>query len=585
MEGFFVLLAIAFLTMPIVALAVAFSTRKRLAELERQLAGRGSSAVPVPPAAAPPDPPPSTPATAPPSPSRPRDWEGLLGGQVFNRAGAMALIVAAVFLLKHAYDRDWLAPWGPFLLGFAEGGLLLGGGILLARRARIFGQGVAGAGLAILYGTVHVGHGVAGLLPAALALALMLGITVLGIVVGLRQRSPALVTLALAGGFLTPLLVDADGGPFTLLAYTIPLALLGLAQSARTGWDWLDPVVLLGTHVVWIDWVGSSYAPDRFAPIMAAQGLNFALFLAAGPARRWPRGQILRPTDLLLWVGATVAMLLWLTWTFAQDGRDGVGFWVVGLALVQILLHRWVAGRPGELALVVRGTLVLALLLLVVAIPLELDDLAVTMLWVLQGGLVLWIARRAAMSWLAPVSLVMVAAAVGHLLLFDLYHHDDATGPTRHGAMLALVCLALGAYAWLAQREDFRLGTWDVGRWVGILAGALGLWVVTLELQHHPWVSPEEGTTVHQAQVRERWSGAAISIAWALYASVATVVGRIRRVRSARWFGICVFVLLVAKVILVDLAALPTLYRVASFLIAGLALLGISWLYTRERAG
>ena len=70
-----------------------------------------------------------------------------------------------------------------------------------------------------------------------------------------------------------------------------------------------------------------------------------------------------------------------------------------------------------------------------------------------------------------------------------------------------------------------------------------------------------------------------ISVLWAVYASVLMVVGFWRRVRPLRYTALGIFVLLLAKIFLIDTRELDTAYRIAGFLVTGLALVGVSYLY------
>jgi uncharacterized membrane protein len=70
-----------------------------------------------------------------------------------------------------------------------------------------------------------------------------------------------------------------------------------------------------------------------------------------------------------------------------------------------------------------------------------------------------------------------------------------------------------------------------------------------------------------------------ISVLWAVYATVLMVIGFWRRVRALRYIALGIFVLLLAKIFLVDTRELETAYRIAGFLATGLALVAVSYLY------
>ncbi|MCX5905530.1 MAG: DUF2339 domain-containing protein, partial [Proteobacteria bacterium] len=72
-----------------------------------------------------------------------------------------------------------------------------------------------------------------------------------------------------------------------------------------------------------------------------------------------------------------------------------------------------------------------------------------------------------------------------------------------------------------------------------------------------------------------------LSVLWALYASLLTGAGIIKRLRGARILGILLLGATVLKVFFVDLSELETFYRIISFIVLGLLLLAVSYGYNR----
>ncbi len=74
-----------------------------------------------------------------------------------------------------------------------------------------------------------------------------------------------------------------------------------------------------------------------------------------------------------------------------------------------------------------------------------------------------------------------------------------------------------------------------------------------------------------------------VSIAWALYGGGLIALGFVRRRAYLRWAGLIVFGITLAKVVLFDMASLDVVYRIGSFLVLGVLLVGVSFLYQRAR--
>ena len=104
------------------------------------------------------------------------------------------------------------------------------------------------------------------------------------------------------------------------------------------------------------------------------------------------------------------------------------------------------------------------------------------------------------------------------------------------------------------------------------LIGILVLWIV---MTQDVWLSYDFRTRANSRRLAYMY----ISVLWAIYASVLMVVGVWWRRRLVRYVGLGIFVLLLAKIFLVDTTTLDVMYRIAGFLATGLALVGVSYLY------
>ena len=69
-----------------------------------------------------------------------------------------------------------------------------------------------------------------------------------------------------------------------------------------------------------------------------------------------------------------------------------------------------------------------------------------------------------------------------------------------------------------------------------------------------------------------------------IYAALLVVIGMRRQYAPIRYFAIALFGVTLVKVFLVDLQTLGGIYRVAGFLVVGLILLIVSFLYQRTGA-
>jgi uncharacterized membrane protein len=81
------------------------------------------------------------------------------------------------------------------------------------------------------------------------------------------------------------------------------------------------------------------------------------------------------------------------------------------------------------------------------------------------------------------------------------------------------------------------------------------------------------------------WAQSAVSLVWTAFASALLVTGIMRGKKAVRMAGLALFFVSLAKVLVFDLAFLETQYRILSTGVLGVALIGMSWLYTRFGIG
>lgn len=109
--------------------------------------------------------------------------ETAIGGTWLNRIGAVALVTAMGFFVKYAFDNDWLNEMVRVLLGAFIGILLLGGGAYFYKKKGlpIFGQGLIGSGISILYLSVYGSFGYYHLISHPVAYGFMITVTIIAL--------------------------------------------------------------------------------------------------------------------------------------------------------------------------------------------------------------------------------------------------------------------------------------------------------------------------------------------------------------------------------------------------------------------
>ncbi len=246
------------------------------------------TAEPPQPAAAPPPPPepaPPPPVTPPRPPKPPFDWESLIGVKLFAGIAGVALVLAAIFLIRYSVEQGWLRPAVRAAIGIITGSVLIWVCELrIARPYKYTANAMHGAGIAILYATFFAMYVRWHLVAASVVFPMMVLVTAVAVWLSIRRSSVFIALLGLLGGFATPALISTgENRPIGLFTYLLLLN-IGLAWVAmKRRWRILSFVSLLFTVVYQWAWVGK-FLTERQLPLAAG---IFLVFGIAGAVSLW----------------------------------------------------------------------------------------------------------------------------------------------------------------------------------------------------------------------------------------------------------------------------------------------------------
>ena len=539
---------------------------------------------PIPASATQPAPWPPIPASATkPAPARPApvarepfDLEQVLGGRVLAWVGGIAVVLAAVFFLVMAVHNGWIDEATRVVLAFLASTALVVAGVWLYEQKGQTQAALAAvaAGLAALYASATTATAVYGLVSPAAGLFIAGLIGIAATAVAVRWNSPVVAGIGIVGALLAPVLVDAGRS-------TASLAFMAIALVSAVGvliwrrWSWLAVVAYVVSAPQAADWLDHE-RHTNLGLALVVTGLFWALYLVAalGYELREPTTTLrLSSASLLLANAAATAGGGWAMLDGAGNGY-GATAWVIGLAAAHVVLG--VASLRGRISREI-GALIAAVgaALAAVGLALALDGPALVAGWTAEGVLMAWVARRTGdqRGYLGSAAFLGLAAL--HAVLFEAPPSALAYGldsPLRALVALALVAGGLAAAAALlpqperrSEADTLRIG---VATAVVYLASVL---VVDVAGAH-------SGSTTQNSQL-------ALSALWAALGFALLVAGLSRDVRPLRLGGLVLLGLAVPKVFVVDLAALESIWRVASFLGLGLLLLAAAFGYQRARSG
>jgi uncharacterized membrane protein len=199
-------------------------------------------------------------------------------------------------------------------------------------------------------------------------------------------------------------------------------------------------------------------------------------------------------------------------------------------------------------------------------------------------------------GWIAPnvgnraflfAPLMLAVAVLARVMLADEHLALRAAARIVHLPLFvrALACGAVAAVGSRLLRSGMR-GSDRLGRALSATAWVMLLVVLSVHWYNYQNVAFEDALrSAPPGQAGEiHWiRQVGMSILWTVYAALTLAWGFARSAPKVRYAALALFGLVILKAFLVDLAAVHTVYRIVSFLVLGLALLGVSVLYQKMR--
>ena len=516
-----------------------------------------------------------------------RTLETRIGSQLFNRIGIIALLIGMAWFLKFAIDNQWIGPLSRVLIGLAAGvGIIAWSERFRRQGYRAFSYSMKALGTGILYLSLWAGYTVFHLMPGALALLAMVLVTVSNAVLCWMQNSEVLAFYAAIGGFITPLLLsNGQNHALALFSYLLLLDIAAITLIALRPWSRLLLAAFVGTSFYAIVWYVSFYSDEQFA-LAAFFLIAFFLLFAIAP-------QLLRnlrlatqfkhlslQDDVVLIVlpllNAGLAFLEFYE-LLSEPGRKYARPWIaLPLAafyfiMLRVSRMRSLSGGPMALPAVY---LAISVIFFTAAIPLELDGRYIAIGWLLEGPLLLWIAKQQAQLELRLLATGVLALAFVGVNVIHLGSGQPVLLNARFGTYL--IAIAAFAFAtWTAAHAPREWRPIAIGS--GIAVSVLAMIAVCLEI-HSFWAAQISAQRA-DLYIYEQFTYSA----WAMVFGAALLgVGFWKESAFLRWQALALLTLSIAKVFLVDTRQLSQGYRILSFLGLGALLLAVSFAYQRD---
>jgi uncharacterized membrane protein len=398
-----------------------------------------------------------------------------------------------------------------------------------------------------------------------------------------------LASFALVGGFSSPVLLSTgQNHEVALFCYVALLDLAILTIAIFKPWRRLLWGSFAGTIILYLGWYSEYYSRDQRALTVAFASLFAAIFavipLAATGAQS-TRFAGHSTTLTLLPVFNAAAFFLALYVMYGED-KTTLTWYALALAAVYLGLGSAVKKRltSEDANFVNLLHVAIAIAFITIAIPLKLDAQWITIGWLVESGMLLWLSVKARADFLRYFAAFALTLGIARLLFYDQIRVDMLVFNMRF-ATYAVAIAILGGIAVLgkrhaAQAETIFLEVAVVG--VNVLA------LIALTLEASDYFDRQTPSRASLAAAYAQMNLArdfSYSAIWLVYGAVLMVVGFRRRSAFVRWQSLILIAFTICKVFLYDVSQLGGSYRIVSFIALGAVLLGISFIYQRDWLG
>lgn len=379
----------------------------------------------------------------------------LVKGNPLAKIGILLLFLGVAYLLSYSVQNDILSAETRLIFSAIGCLILLGIGWWLRNKKALFGLILQGGGIGCLYITIFAAFKLYTMLPYSMAFAFMLLICAASIMLALLQRTISLAILASIGGYLAPVLLSTGGGSHIILfSYYLMLSSGILIISLWQAWRPLNLVGMFMTYSVAVLWGWDDYQPDYFLSCQLFIIANLVIFniLTQLFAMRSEHNKQLVVDNTLLFFPPFLS----IAFQYFISGEMGLlpAFIALLLGLLYLIaglqIHKRYKVSGTNMAL---GNIIIGAGFITLAIPLALSFEWTSIVWSLEGLLILWFGLQQNQKKMSLMgSLLIVVSAM--TLLIDYPYLYWSRSSTYMVPVLLVACFFAGGLFHLRRKEN-----------------------------------------------------------------------------------------------------------------------------------
>lgn len=338
-------------------------------------------------------------------------------GNVIVRVGVVVMFFGLSFLVKYSIDNALLPiEYRVVAIGLAAIALLVFGWRLRLTKAG-YGLVLQGSGIAVLYLLTFASYRLYDLIPAGITFPLLIFFSLLGMTLAVIQNSRTLAVIAIAGGFVSPILASSGGGSHVaLFAYYLVLNVSIFGVAWFKSWRLLNVVGFAFTFVIGALWGVTQYSSQDFATTEPFLVIYFLLYVAISilfATKQKP--------ELKGYVDGTLVFGVPFLGSILQAAlvnkfEYGLAYSAAAMGVFYLVLAKalWNRDYP-HFRLLGEVMLVLGVIFSSLTVPFAFDGQLTAATWAIEGAGFIWIGLRQSRPFIKYFG---VALQLGGALLF-----------------------------------------------------------------------------------------------------------------------------------------------------------------------
>ena len=272
----------------------------------------------------------------------------------------------------------------------------------------------------VLYLSIWAAYSIFKLIDPSIVMGLMSLITVASALLAIRYNSIYVAALGLLGGFITPVLLARGFDQILLLTYILVLNLGVLTIAFSKNWKSLNLLAFAATYIDFSIWY-SNYASRGQNTLEAIIFLTifFAVFSLVWIVYNLVYDKKVEEVDIFLTLLNALVYFGFSYMILDKQYGDYLGFFAFAMALYYALFGYMAFVRFKVDSMLTLGFLGSSILFLTIAVPLQVEKNLITIVWAIEGAVLVWLS-----FWISIYKLRVAALGIYILVAIRLVAFD-----------------------------------------------------------------------------------------------------------------------------------------------------------------